>query len=105
MTYRIIVTERANELIDSHIYYIYNILKNPNATGHLLDMIEDIYNRLEETPFQFADSKDGFLKSCGYKEAFVSEMDYKLIFRVDDKIIYVVGFFHNLEDYTTKVFE
>ena len=97
MTYRIIVTERANELIDSHIYYIYNILKNPNVAGHLLDMIEN--------PFQFADSKDGFLKSCGYKEAFVSEMDYKIIFRIDDKMIYVVGFFHNLEDYTTKVFE
>lgn len=47
MAYRIFITEHADELIDSRVYYIINKLKNPQAAGHLLDGIDTIYGRLE----------------------------------------------------------
>ena len=105
MAYRIIITDRADELIDSRVYYIINKLRNPQAARHLLDGIDEIYNRLEDNPFQFADSNDYFLRSRGYKEALIPEMNYKLIFRIDEKDVYVVGMFHDLENYASKVFE
>ena len=105
MAYKIIITERADELIDARVYYIINKLKNPQAAGHLLDGIDTIYDRLEENPYQFSDSKDSFLRSRRYREAIVPEMNYKLIFHIDDKVVYVVGLFHDLEDYPSKIFE
>ena len=61
MTYRLIVSDRAEELIDESVNYIVNKLKNPEAALHLLDGISAIYDRLEENPYQFGDSKDNYL--------------------------------------------
>ena len=41
----------------------------------------------------------------GYKEALIPEMDYKLVFRITDSKVYIVGLFHELEDYASKVKE
>ena len=105
MAYSIIITERADELIDSCTNYILFKLKNPKAATHLLDGIDSLYDRLEENPYQFADSRDPFLHSRGYKEALVPEVKYKMIFRIEEKTVYVVGLFHDLEDYASKVSE
>ena len=32
-------------------------------------------------------------------------MEYKMVFRIDDNDVYVVGLFHDLEDYVPKVME
>lgn len=105
MAYNLIITERADELLDSCVNYMIYKLKNRQAAKHFLDEIEKIYTRLEDNPFQFSDSKDSYLKSKGYKEAIIPEMDYKLIFRIEEKSVYVVGIFHDLEEYGSKVFE
>ena len=105
MAYNLIITERTDELIDSSIYYIINKLNNPQAAKHLLDGISKLYDRLEDNPYQFPDSMDEFLKRRGYKEALVSDMQYKLIFRIEDNAVYIVGLFHDLEDYVSKVIE
>lgn len=103
MTYKLIITERADELIDACIGYILFTLKNPGAALHLLDGIEALYSRLEENPFQFPECKDAFLSQRGYHEALVSDMHYKLVFRIDTNTVFVVGLFHDLEDYEAKV--
>ena len=105
MVYNLIITDRADELIDSRVFYIINKLKNTTAAGHLLDGISEVYNRLEENPYQFPDSKDDYLKRRGYKEALISDMQYKIVFRIEESTVYVVGFFHDLEDYPSKVME
>ncbi|CUX14924.1 type II toxin-antitoxin system RelE/ParE family toxin [Clostridium sp. C105KSO13] len=103
MHYNLIITDRADELIDERVNYLVNRLKNQQAAAHLLDGIEQIYDRLEENPYQFADCRDIFLKSKGYKEAVVSDMDYIMIFRIEEMDVLVVGFFHQLENYNLKL--
>ena len=105
MAYNLIVTDRADELIDERVYYLINRLKNSQAAGHLLDGISEVYDRLEDNPYQFADSKDDYLRKRGYKEALISDMQYKIVFRIEDDTVYVVGLFHDLEDYPSKVME
>ncbi len=105
MTYNLVITEKAIELIDSAIFYILNKLKNPQAAEHLLDSISEIYDRLESNPFQFGDCRDHYLKSRGYKEALLSGMQYILVFRITEQTVYIVGLFHTLEDYPFKVSE
>ncbi|MBQ9199193.1 MAG: type II toxin-antitoxin system RelE/ParE family toxin [Lachnospiraceae bacterium] len=105
MTYNLIITDRADELIDDCVYYIINKLKNPKAAKHLLDGISKLYDRLEDNPYQFKDSKDDYLRKKGYKEALVLDMQYKIIFRIEENNVYIVGLFHDLEDYFSKVTE
>ena len=56
-------------------------LKNTQAVIHLFDSIDRIYDRLEENPFQFPESRDMSLRSRGYREAVLTDMDYVIIFR------------------------
>lgn len=104
MTYKLTITERAEELLDHILYYIINQLKNPQAAGNLIGEIEHVYSNLENNPKMYAYSEDTFLKSRGYRKAVVPHYDYVVLFRIDEETtsIYIVGFFHNLELYKNK---
>ena len=58
---------------------------------------------MEENPYQFPECRDCFLKSKGYCEVIVADMKYLLIFKVENKNVYVMGVFHGLEDYKYKI--
>lgn len=103
MAYKLDITDRVEELLDERICHILFQFKNEQAAKHLLDGIEKLYDRMEDNPYQFADCRDSFLKSKGYKEAVVADMDYILIFRVEEDIVHVLGIFHQLEDYKEKL--
>ena len=103
MAYKINVTERADELLDNLMYHLIFRLKNKQAAKHLLDCIDVIYDRLEVNPFQFAECGDLYLARKGYREAVVSQMNYIIIFDVRDDVVNVVGIFHQLENYPSKL--
>lgn len=86
--YNLISTDIADKLIDERVSHLIRNLSNPQAATHLLDGISGIYDRLEENPYQFPDSKDPYLLRRGYKEAYISGMEYKMVFRIDDSGIY-----------------
>jgi hypothetical protein len=50
MTYKLTITERAEELLDHILYYIINQLRNPQAAGNLIGEIEHIYSNLVNDP-------------------------------------------------------
>lgn len=103
MAYKINVTERADELLDNLMYHLIFRLKNKQAAKHLLDCIDVIYDRLEVNPFQFAEDENLYLARKGYREAVVSQMNYIIIFDVRDDVVNVVGIFHQLENYPSKL--
>ncbi|MCR5205989.1 MAG: type II toxin-antitoxin system RelE/ParE family toxin [Lachnospiraceae bacterium] len=103
MGYNLIITEKADEHIDSLAGYLLAKLKNPQAAGNFLSEIEGIYDRLEDNPYQFPISSDKYLALKDYREAHFQKMSYKIVFRIEDKVVYVVGVFHDLEDYAKKV--
>ena len=99
MAYKLVITEHADELLDSALRYLVYQLKNEQAAIHLLDEVEKIYNRLEENPMQFPLSQDVYLASRGYHEAIVGSMNYTILFRVEKNVVMVAGLFHQLENY------
>lgn len=103
MAYKLIITEKAEELLDNLIYHLIYRLKNTQAAAHLFDSIDRIYDRLEENPFQFPESRDMSLRSRGYRETVLTDMDYVIIFRIEGTSVYVIGIFHQLENYRKKV--
>lgn len=103
MAYKLIITEKAEELLDNLIYHLIYRLKNTRATVHLFDSIDRIYDRLEEDFFQFPESREMNLRHRGYREEVLTDMDYVIIFRIEEVSVYVTGVFHQLENYRKKV--
>ena len=103
MVYELIISERADELIDRLTAYLLNHLKNPGAAAHFLNELDSIYDRLIDNPYQFPDSPDEYLFLRGYREALFETMQYKVVYRIDNRKVLIVGVFHTLEDYRRKV--
>lgn len=74
MVYDLIITEKAEELLDKLVYYLIYRLKNEQAAIHLFENVEKIYERLKENPYQFPESRDTNLKCQGYREAVLESM-------------------------------
>ncbi len=92
-----------DELVDRLTAYLVYHLKNPDAASHFLDELETIYHRLEENPFQFAESKDEYLFMRGYRDAYFQRMNYHVVFRIANQSVFVLGVFHTLENYAGKL--
>ena len=103
MGYKLIITERAEELLAGLTDYILYRLKNQQAAVHLLNSIEHLYDRLEENPLQFPECRDRYLSHLGYREAVLPDMKYLVIYKVRADKVYVVGVFHELEQYSNKL--
>ena len=43
------------------------------------------------------------MKSFEYHEAKVTGMDYVIIYKIDDKNVYILGIFQTLENYENKI--
>lgn len=103
MGYKLIITERAEELLDGLTDYILYRLKNRQAVVHLLDSLEHLYDRLEENPLQFPECRDKYLSYRGYREAVLPDMKYLVIYKIREDRVYVLGVFHELEQYRNKL--
>ena len=103
MTYNLIITERADELLDKLVFYLVHQLKNDQAASHLLDSISKIYDRVAENPFQFPECRDLLLKRKEYREAVIPNMNYLVIYKIDKDEVYILGIFHTLENYNQKL--
>ena len=103
MAYRLNITEHANDLLDNILYYLVSQLKNKQAAKHLMDEIDNVYNRLEENPLQFPPSRDTYLANKGYHEAVIGKMNYTIVFSIRADIVNILGIFHQLENYQKKL--
>jgi plasmid stabilization system protein ParE len=103
MDYKLIITKRAEELLDKLVCYLLYNIKNEQAAIHLLNSVDDIYNRMEENPLQFPKCRDIYLSHLGYREAVLADMKYLVIFKVEDATVYVLGVFHELESFQDKL--
>ena len=103
MAYKLNVTEHADELLDNLVYHLVNRLKNKQAARHLLDSIDMVYDRVENNPYQYPECRDTYLAKKGYREAVVPQMNYIVIFDAREDVVNVVGIFHQLENYQSKL--
>ena len=95
MAYKLSISKRAQEQLDECLYYLMFRLKNSTAAEHLLSCIESVYERLE--------CKDAYLKSLHYREVVLTQMSYIMIVKITEETVYIIGIFHQLEDYGNKL--
>ncbi|MBQ7146526.1 MAG: type II toxin-antitoxin system RelE/ParE family toxin [Lachnospiraceae bacterium] len=103
MAFNLIITEQAEEQLDRLVDYMLTSLQNPEAAYHLFERIEAVYVQLSENPLIFPTCKNSLLQSRGYREALLNPMRYRIVFRVEMETVYIVAFFHTLEDHISKM--
>lgn len=104
MAYKLVITERAAELLDDLVLYLLQRLKSVQGAGHLLDSVSTVYDRLEENPYQFPECEDSLLKKRKYRKAKITDMDYLIIYKIsEDHSVCIMGIFHALEEYRKKL--
>ena len=103
MAYNLIITKRAEELLDDLIYQLINRYKNEDAAKRLLNHIGCINDRLIDNPYQFPLIRDRYLSMKGYRVAMIPKMKYVLVFDIRVDTVFVLGIFHQLENYWMKV--
>lgn len=104
MGYKLVITEAAEFQLDNLISYLLLDLQNESAAMNLLNHIESLYRRIEENPYQFPVYDNPYLHENKYREAVLTDMNYIVIFRVGIECVYIVGVFHQLENYHTYLF-
>jgi hypothetical protein len=107
MAYKLITTDEMEGMLSDKIDYLLYKFKNEQAAKHLIGGIEEIYNLLEINPYIYRESQDSFMKALHYHEATIAEMDYILIYKIDENnhIIYIMGIFNTRENYVKKIQE
>lgn len=103
MAYNLIVTKQAENLLNNLIYQLANRFNNKNAATRLFNEIECINNRLIDNPYQFPMIRDRYLSMKGYRVAMIPKTKYILVFNIREDTVFVVGIFHQLENYWMKV--
>lgn len=103
MTYKIVVSQRANEQMEEIIAYIMQKLQNRQAAKAVYDDIMNAYDKLEYMAEATVLCEDPYLAVKGYRRLALEHHNYILLYQVDGNMVYVNGIFHMLEDYQEKI--
>ncbi|MBO5159409.1 MAG: type II toxin-antitoxin system RelE/ParE family toxin [Lachnospiraceae bacterium] len=103
MAYNLIITDEAEDRLIKATNYILFELKNYKAAMHLYDEVENIYDRLETNPWQFPLCQSETLSERKFRQAVLPNMNYRLIFKIIEQQVYVIGIFHDSENYSDKL--
>lgn len=103
MAYNLITTDEMNDLLDNCVDYLIHTLMNNEAAAHLLDSLAIIYQHLEDNPHIYQESQDPFMKTYHYHEVKIPKMDYIIVYKIEEKDVYILGIYHSLEDYCNKI--
>lgn len=103
MSYSLNITDEADELIDSIIYYLVYKLKSKQAARNLLEEIQKVYDAIAENPYLFQETEDLYLKHKGYHKVPVN--NYVILYTINEieKVVNISGVFHDLENYKNKL--
>ena len=104
MVYKIYITKRAKYLFDRIVGYIVYNLKNIEASEKFSKNVRDALLRIENNPYQFPLLIDEKVLRREYRVAQISNMNYRIIFRVIENEIYIVGIFHIKENINDKLY-
>lgn len=97
MKYKIMITERAEEHLDQILYHLLRRARNFYTAPKFLDNMEKLVSQLMEDPYQFAPCNDRYLESKGYRRTEVLDKNYFVVYKVEEKTVYLLGIYRNLE--------
>lgn len=95
MAYNLIISDNADNDVDSIIHYIAVKLCNPSAAASFVDRLSACYERLEENPMIYALTPHPIFHALGIRKAPIG--GYGVFFRVDGNDVHIIRVLSDLE--------
>ena len=73
------------------------------AAKNMMEDINRAFVLLKAFAASFSFCEDSYLASKGYRKFALKKHDYLIIYRVEENTVYLVVFFHILENYREKL--
>ncbi len=103
MDYKVMVTEDAENDLDSYIRYLLYIKKNEQAARNLLNDFESTKKTLSHVAESLKYCENTRLKDLGYRRINFLNHRYFMLYRLDDNVAIIDNIFHDLQDYENKM--
>lgn len=103
MTFKVLISNRTASQLESAISYISLQLKNKKAAKRITHDFEEAFNTLERNADSFALCRDYYLSSRGYRKYVLQKSNYVIIYKIENKEVFIAGIFHVKEDYISKL--
>lgn len=101
--FRVAITKRAYEDLDSIYGYIKNDLKNENVALDLIDEIEKSILRLKDYPYSCCLVEDDKLKDQGYRKLIVKNYITFYLVSDEEKVVSIMRILYGRQDYKNMI--
>ena len=103
MAYKLMIPEHTTGQIGRCIDYVVHVLHNFEAASAILDEINEVYAILKMAPEAFSYCQDPCLQAKRYRKVPLKRHRYVFIYRIEEDKVYLLGFFHMMENYAKKL--
>ncbi len=97
--FNVIITDKAESQLESYTDYIFYKLCNETAAKSLLRDARETQEMLSKVAANLQYCKNPALKRLGYRPINFLAHRYVMIYRVNNKDVYVEAIYHQLQDY------
>lgn len=103
MAYKVVVTNNAKDDMRRYIEYLLYEKKNQQAAANLIDDFEYTIDILAEVAGSLKLCDNNKLRELGYRRIGFKFHRYFMLYRLEDKVVYVDDIFHELQDFENKI--
>ena len=97
--YKVIISPRALLQLDDYVSYVHYTLRNPIAAKSVLNDAKQTRKTLAKVASSLMLCDHPVLHELGYHAIKFEKHDYVMLYRVDDKTVYVDGIYHMMQEY------
>ena len=102
MAYRVIISDIAQEELESSFLHILHEFTNPHAAKLFLEDALATINRLSIMADSFPVCEEPYLKEAGCRVIHFKKYRYKIVYRIVGKRVEIDGIYHNLQDFSNR---
>lgn len=99
MAYKVIIMPPAKRRLDMYVCYSIEKLKNRQAAKAILADARDTKKRLAMMADSLKICDNPLLAKYGYRKIYFAKHKFVMIYRIQDREVFVDGMFHELQDY------
>lgn len=97
--FEVVITNKAETQIQEILDYIFYELKNPHAAYSVEQDMKETIHRLSYVADNLKLCDDLEFQARGYRIIHLKQHKYFMIYKVVDTYVYVIGVYHDLQDY------
>jgi plasmid stabilization system protein ParE len=103
MEYNVVLSDLAQEQYDNILDYIYNTLRNPQATQSVMQDFDRTRELLKTQACSFGYCNSKRLRDLKFHKLHFLKHRYIFVYRINDDTVVIEGIYHELQDYENSI--